>query len=556
MPELLVLADCSANDFSDVKFDIFRRIFSTVLKEEPDSVHFTYMVKFPPPTGKIDHTSVAMYDAELRREIADIKPSTILLLGSDVLSFACDLKPLVKHRGKLLTAYGLPAIATFSSGHIGFKPNDLEEAARDCEKALNLSRGINPFAKIELPAMWVLKEKSDLITAVNMIRDAGRVSFDFETAGDGKDGGLDTFGINFRATVLCMSIQHGSAICVPLEHPQSEAKFDPYWAMGVINEHVFADPKIIKIGHNAKFDMHVSARYGATKFAGIVEDTMLMHHLLDENSFHGLKELVAQVFPEYAGYEANVKFDGPLKELMEYCALDVDLTLRLCDHFSKALMKDEKLFRLYMNLTCPSLKNMWQVEQTGALIDREFSRKALTQTEKDIKAKEEFIAKHPKVVSFCRIKSKEKTDEALAVLEEKIIATAKTHRVKQLEKYQQQRTALHMQGIAFEFNPNSVPQLTELLYTEKGFKFRKRVDPKTDKEGTTSKDILSQINDRSGFISALLVLRSLNKMKSTYMEGIRDRMDTEDRIHPSFKLHGTETGRLSCADRTCKTFLI
>ncbi len=67
----------------------------------------------------------------------------------------------------------------------------------------------------------------------------------------------------------------------------------------------------------------------------------------------------------------------------------------------------------------------------------------------------------------------------------------------------------------------------------------------------TSKEILAEIfedyEDR-GFINALQTVRKLNKYMDTYVTGILDAVDVNWRVHCTYNLHGTETGRLSSSD--------
>jgi DNA polymerase-1 len=96
--------------------------------------------------------------------------------------------------------------------------------------------------------------------------------------------------------------------------------------------------------------------------------------------------------------------------------------------------------------------------------------------------------------------------------------------------------------------------MIELLHTHPaGFKFDviKYTKDKTTKRNTqrpsTDEEALLELRkiDKSGFIDRLLKHRELQKLFSTYMIGIRDKLSIRNKIHTSFLLHGTVTGRLS-----------
>jgi ribonuclease D len=55
--------------------------------------------------------------------------------------------------------------------------------------------------------------------------------------------------------------------------------------------------KMVKIFHNCKFDLKFLMNWGIQDFKNI-EDTQIIHSLVDENLPHGLKDLVKQYFPK------------------------------------------------------------------------------------------------------------------------------------------------------------------------------------------------------------------------------------------------------------------
>lgn len=95
-----------------------------------------------------------------------------------------------------------------------------------------------------------------------------------------------------------------------------------------------------------------------------------------------------------------------------------------------------------------------------------------------------------------------------------------------------------------ELNLDSPKQLAELLFTQRGlipFKAGKSGVPSTDEEVLTR-----YANDGDGMCKLLLEYRQLTKLYGTYIKSLPLQVDKLGRLHPSFNIEGTATGRLSC----------
>jgi DNA polymerase I-like protein with 3'-5' exonuclease and polymerase domains len=91
-------------------------------------------------------------------------------------------------------------------------------------------------------------------------------------------------------------------------------------------------------------------------------------------------------------------------------------------------------------------------------------------------------------------------------------------------------------------NPNSNPQLQALVYEQWGFPVLARTDGGAP---STAKDTLELLGDDPR-IQSLLEWRRLEKALTAYYTPLLRAADAGGRIHPSFKQHGTRTGRFSC----------
>lgn len=90
-----------------------------------------------------------------------------------------------------------------------------------------------------------------------------------------------------------------------------------------------------------------------------------------------------------------------------------------------------------------------------------------------------------------------------------------------------------------EFNINSPKQVSEILFDKLGIESKKR---------STAEDVLIKLSKDNPIIGLILSYRSLSKLRSTYIEGLTERMTEESRVHTSYNQTVTTTGRLSSSD--------
>ena len=95
-----------------------------------------------------------------------------------------------------------------------------------------------------------------------------------------------------------------------------------------------------------------------------------------------------------------------------------------------------------------------------------------------------------------------------------------------------------------EFNINSPKQLGEVLFE------RLELPPvkKTKTGYSTNAEVLEALRDKHPVVEQVLLYRTLSKLKSTYIDGMRDLIGLEGRIYTSFNQTVTATGRLSSSD--------
>ncbi len=95
-----------------------------------------------------------------------------------------------------------------------------------------------------------------------------------------------------------------------------------------------------------------------------------------------------------------------------------------------------------------------------------------------------------------------------------------------------------------EFNINSPAQLGPILFEKLGLPSGK----KTKRGYSTSADVLNKLLDKHPIIEKILTYRTMTKLNSTYIEGLKPLVSSEGKIHAHFQQTVAATGRLSCTE--------
>lgn len=258
--------------------------------------------------------------------------------------------------------------------------------------------------------------------------------------------------------------------------------------------------KCINVFHNGKFDcLWMLVRFGVKWTVDF--DTMLAHFMLDENDRHGLKYL-AQKFLGCPDWEIDTKAKTSWSpKNAKYAAHDVFYTRKLKYILKKQLDEDHDVRRVYQLIMIPCIEMFIEAEFRGVYIDLD------------------------------------KMDDAEAYLREELEKAEK-----ELEPWAAKAKLVDVKGPnAGKINWGSTKQLGDLLFNV--LKIKSEVKTKTGGK-STSESALNQIDHP--MVAALLKFRGHKQQLSFFIEGWKPYIDTEGRLHPSFKLHGTVTGRLSC----------
>ena len=353
----------------------------------------------------------------------------------------------------------------------------------------------------------ILLEKSKYISITNInalellikdIRDQGYFVFDLET------DSLDVIDANLAGVAICLDIKR--SYYIPLAHKdehgelfKDQANFKD--ALKLLNN-ILSDSSLLKIGHNIKYDIAVLKRYKIE--VASFEDTMLMSYINDAgNHRHGMDEL-AKVhfnrdtikFKDVVGSgKSQITFDYvEIEKATEYAAEDAEITFKLYLLLKKKL-SDGKNISAYNYLEKSLVPSILEMEINGIKLNTEYLKSLSSEFEKKINILEKEIFK------LCGV----------------------------------------------EFNIGSPKQLGDVLFNQ-----LKLTPPKKTKTGefSTGIEVLEDLAFEGNKVAEdLITWRQLSKLKNTYTEALQNHINkTTKRIHTSYAMASTNTGRLSSSD--------
>lgn len=341
---------------------------------DPNELAFTSAVKCRTWELDASRTDIKTCKQYLSQEIRFIKPDWVLALGNEALLATAGKSGITKHRG--ITYHpkeypGTGVVATISPAMVHRNPGQKGGFEADLLYLRKLTEGRDIEAENRPREYHVANDKASLKEMCLALRDAHGVSFDIESTG------FDEFAPDSRIVCIAFTLwgegdeTPQSTWALPLYHPQSPWRTQWRKVFRMVGKYVESIPK--RIAHNGKFDSRWCRHFGWAKIAPTF-DTMIAAHTLDENRPKGLKPLARELLsaPPWAIETSNLLADD-LDEVLKYCGLDTHHAARLYFLFRDQLMlKQNKRKRaLFQNLMMPAANEFIDCERAGVWVDRE-----------------------------------------------------------------------------------------------------------------------------------------------------------------------------------------
>ena len=338
----------------------------------------------------------------------------------------------------------------------------------------------------------LIKKEEDIDKWLNEAEENGEIAVDTETSSlDPHQAKL--VGISFSTKI-------GKACYIPIGHKEGKNLEEKKVIKKI--KSILEDKSIKKIGQNIKFDYIILYHRGIKMNA--IEDTMLMSYVLDAGKNRHNMDTLSEIhldhktiaFKDLVGTgKKQINFSEVKIDIAkDYAAEDADITFRLYKIFNKNL-KIEKLLNIYEIFEKPLIKILALMEICGVKVNKNFLQLLSNKFEKKINYLEKEIYKITKK----------------------------------------------------EFKIGSTKQLGEVMYNEMKISSLKRT-----KKGSfaTSAQVLEDLAFKGHKLPKLVLdWRQVTKLKNTYSDSLQEHINpSTKRVHTSFLLAATSTGRLASSD--------
>ena len=346
--------------------------------------------------------------------------------------------------------------------------------------------------KINTKKYKLINNLKELDLWINEAEEKGEFAVDTETTS------LDPHQANLVG--ISLSTEIGKACYIPINHNSGNC----LKKNEVINKlkPLLEDRSVKKIGQNIKFDYIIFYHLGIDMNS--MEDTMLISYVLDAGKNRHNMDILSQLhlghktisYKDLVGTgKKQINFsEVEINKAAEYASEDADVTLRLYKVLKKNLFF-EKLENIYELFEKPLIKILAKMEIEG------------------IKVEDKFL----KILS-------KKFEKRIQELETRIFKISKK-----------------------EFNIGSTKQLGEIMYNELKISSLKKT-----KKGSfaTSAAVLEDLAFKGNELPKLVLdWRQISKLKNTYSDSLQEHINPNTkRVHTSFLLAATTTGRLASSD--------
>lgn len=429
--------------------------------------------------------------------------TVVLALGAEALQVTTGLRKITDNRGQVNDS----VFATIAPGAIKHNPGQRDGFIADLRMLGRVVRGEGP--RLEDPAIAIVDDLVGFKILLGQLERARAISYDIET------NGFDEFRDSSEIVSIAFTIENWngdlSVWAVPLAHPRSPFKKSWRFAIEKLTSAMAAkEPRRAWgeksiIAHNGKFDGRWLRQFGSTRVIQTF-DTMLAAALLNENRPKGLKPL-AQSLLGVHNWAISTKSlqDEDLEIVLRYNALDTWYTHHLYWKFRDQL-EEKGLATLFYKMIMPASDAFIDIEQRGIWVDRPLM------LERAVEA-----------------------DRTLAEIDDRLMA--------------------HVPEGAEGINFNASNFARWWLFDHLDLPVLARGKEKPDGSPgwpSMAESVLQKIQaDKSvseegrAVVSGLLERVKWRKYATSFFAPYQELIDDQDRIHTTFKLAGTVTGRLS-----------
>lgn len=438
----------------------------------------------------------------LHKELEVLKVPHVLAMGNEALFATVGRSGIMKYRSRVHEIGDIKVLPTLAPQAVERNPGQRHGFIADLKMFANMVNGVDE-SNNQSPEINYVMDKDALRKCSQSIEVAAGVSFDIESRSEAKswlESDPSSVVVSLSLT-LWFDDRPPEIWAIPLCHPESP--FRRIWrrVLELLSKFLRRVPK--SVAHNGKYDLRWLRHNGVDMLETF--DTMIAAHLLDENRPKGLKPL-AHTILGVADWSIPTDdlWTTPIRKVLEYNGYDTWYTYQLYLVFREQLLQDKRLTKLFKYMLMPASNEFVDIERRGIWCDRE---RLSTRWQ------------------VCLDKLEEIEDELLTYVPE---------------------------DIPYPVNWNASNFLRWFLFDHLSLPVLERGKTKDDgspgapsvKESVMM--ALAEKPDDGGKVCQLLLSRvEWQKFHVAFFSCYDEIIDENDRIHTTFKVVGTSTGRTS-----------
>jgi uracil-DNA glycosylase family 4 len=479
-------------------------------------VYFASALKCNNYEANASNSDVKSCRQHLEREIAVIKPTHILALGNEALLATTGHSGITKYRGRVIDKGNYKVVPTVSPFAVARNPGQRPGFLADLKLFANEYLGKTSGVKI--PKYTTIDTKKKLKALIKILGITHTLSFDIESTinplgeFDPKAKMISLAGTGIASV---WNDQEGKTedriygFAIPLYHPESVWQTTWKSVLKLLKEALESIPKTI--AQNGKFDCRWLLHFGVDIRQSF--DTMLAQHMLNENVAKGLKpNAMARLGVPPWGRDTKNLLNDPILEVLEYNFLDTYYTYLIYLQMKEELKEQPRVARIFSKLMMPASRELVPTERRGIWLDVKRMRERKPIAEAKLKAIEDKLSSY--------LPDPDSEDWPMDSKGKKKL----------------------------EINYNASNFARWFLFDWLGLPVIERGKEKPDGspgDPSMAESVLMHLKDRHPAVQLMLDRVGWNKNLSSFFNAYEVMFDENHRIHTTFKLAGTVTGRLS-----------
>lgn len=481
---------------------------------DPKQIYYTSAVKCRTFEQNVSNADVKKCKQYLDEEIFEGNPWWILALGNEALLALTGNSGITKYRTKVyefeqpgrdgLNKYKV--IPTISPAMVNRNPGLREGWLADLR--FFVAQVQNKTAKVKPPGIFYVntREKFDKLKII--LKNTKVLAYDIETTGE-TEWALDAAIISLSGT---SELHDGRIICwaLPLFHPGSP--FRSTWPKVLLILKHLLEAIPIHTAHNGKYDARWMRRWGV--WMRVEFDTMLACHLLDENQ---LKRLKSQCTARFGvadwGIDTRLLMTTPIKDVLTYNGKDSYYQYHLRLETKQQLIEEPRLLRLFAKMLMPANEMLIEAERKG-------------------------IWRDPERLATATKQAQDMRTEIERQLMEYVPEPSDDNRWPKMGR--------RGQFAAVNFNASNFARWWLFDYLDMPVIRRGKEKPDgRPGDPSMAEDVMLELKGSHPAIKLMLDRVKWQKYCTSFLPQYDQLADQNGRIHTSFKLFGTVTGRLS-----------